>query len=72
MVASLVSGLSGSTGVYDSATSDAGRAGAAIGTGIGVTAILVFWCLGTIILGFLVLFTRGKKILITRTEQTST
>jgi hypothetical protein len=72
MIVSLVSGLSGSSGVYNSATSDAGRAGAAIGTGLGVTAILVFWCLGTIILGFLVMFTRGKKILITRTEQSTT
>jgi hypothetical protein len=69
MIVTLVSGLSGSSGVYDSATSDAGRAGAAIGTGLGVTAILVFWCLGTIILGFLVMFSRGKKILITHTKQ---
>jgi len=35
--------------------------GAQIGTGIGVMMILVFWVIGDIILGLLVLFTRPSK-----------
>ena len=42
---------------YDSA---AERAGAAIGTTIGVTMILVIWGAGTLILGLMVLLTRGR------------
>lgn len=36
-------------------------AGAQIGTGIGVTMILILWVIGDIILGLLVLFTRPSK-----------
>lgn len=39
---------------------DAERAGAAIGTGIGVALIFGIWVVGDIILGLFVLFTRPK------------
>lgn len=47
--------------VIDGAASEAERAGAAIGAGIGITGVLFFWVLGDVILGLLVLFTRPKK-----------
>ncbi len=37
------------------------RAGAEIGTGIGVMLIISMWVMGDIILGLFVLFTRPKK-----------
>lgn len=39
---------------------DAERAGAAIGTGLGVAMIFSVWVVGDIILGLFVLFTRPK------------
>lgn len=46
------------------ASSDAGRAGAAIGTAVGIGMILFIWALADIILGILVMLTRGSKIII--------
>lgn len=42
-------------------TSDAERAGAAIGGTMGTSVILMIWAIGDIILGLLVLFTRPRK-----------
>ena len=56
----LVSGTMGASEVMDSATSEAARAGAAIGTGIGVTMILIIWVIGAVITGLLALMTRPK------------
>jgi hypothetical protein len=45
-------------------TSDAGRAGAAIGTAIGTGAILFVWLVGAVITGFFAMLTRGKRVYI--------
>ncbi|MGB3166802.1 MAG: hypothetical protein WBA68_08520, partial [Alteraurantiacibacter sp.] len=42
---------------------DAERAGAAIGSTLGIGMLIVLWALGDIILGILVLLTRRKKII---------
>lgn len=42
--------------------SGAEAAGAAIGTGIGVTMILILWVIGDIITGLLALITRPKAV----------
>jgi len=44
--------------------SAAEQIGAGIGVTIGVTVLLVLWALGDLILGILVLITRGNKVLI--------
>ncbi len=44
-------------------------AGAAIGTAIGVSMLVGLWACGDIILGMLVFFTRGKKIIETKTVE---
>ena len=41
--------------------SEAERAGAIVGHGIGITMLLIIWAAGDIITGFLVLFTRPKR-----------
>ncbi len=48
--------------VSSTAVNDAERAGAAIGTGLGITFLLFIWGFGDLILGLFVLFTRRKKI----------
>jgi len=60
MAWSLLSGL-GAVSHMEPATSEAGRTGAAIGTGLGVMFILSLWVFGDVILGLVVLFTRPKK-----------
>lgn len=66
MGASLFKGMADASNQLQYATSEAARAGATIGIGMGVTMVLVVWALGTAILGAMVLMTRGKKILITK------
>ncbi|HXO68664.1 MAG TPA: hypothetical protein VN838_06855 [Bradyrhizobium sp.] len=39
------------------------QAGLAIGSAIGVASLLILWAIGDIILGILVLFSRGDKII---------
>jgi hypothetical protein len=46
---------------------EARRAGVALGAGIAWTGFLGMWLLGAVILGLMMLFTRGKKITITKT-----
>jgi hypothetical protein len=55
-------------GGHESAPTEAGRAGAAIGGTLGTLAILMFWGVGALILGLLVMATRGQKILIPITD----
>lgn len=43
--------------------SEAGRAGAAIGTALGIGMILFIWAVVDIILGIFVMLTRGSKII---------
>lgn len=48
-------------------TSDAARAGHAVGAGIGLTFLLVIWALGAVVTGLLAILTRGSKTIITET-----
>lgn len=50
------------------AQSEAYKAGAAIGGGIGTMMLFVIWVFGDIILGIAVALSRGKRILTTVTE----
>ncbi|WP_432415633.1 zinc ribbon domain-containing protein [Chromohalobacter israelensis] len=56
----LIGGMGAATEGMD-AMSEAERAGATIGTGIGAAMILGLWVVGDIILGLFVLFTRPKS-----------
>ena len=47
--------------------SAAEQIGAGIGATMGITALLVLWALGDLILGILVLITRGDKVIIEET-----
>lgn len=49
--------------ISSNATSDAERAGATIGAGLGMTFLLFVWGVGDVILGLFVLFTRRKKLI---------
>ena len=60
MIYCLFAGVGGSSEVINHATSDAERAGAAIGTGLGLMAIASVWVIGDIIIGILVFLTRPK------------
>jgi hypothetical protein len=51
------------------ATSDAEKVGAAIGGTIGSGMILTLWALGDVILGIIVLLTRGRKTIIEETVE---
>lgn len=65
MLFAVIMGISSTTDQMDSAITDAERAGTAIGATLGLGMILSVWFFGTIILGIMMLFTRGKKITIT-------
>lgn len=52
----------------NAATSEAEKAGAAIGTALGTGMIIVAWAAGAIILGLLVLLTPGKTIVTETTK----
>lgn len=49
--------------------SEAGRAGAAIGTTIGLGLILGIWASGAVITGLLALLTRGNKVVVEETAE---
>jgi len=66
MAVSLFFGLEGAGEAYSDAASDAEKAGTAIGTVIGTGMVLTFWVMGVTILGFMMLFTRGKKVITTK------
>ena len=57
----LIGGVGGGAEVMEGATSEAERAGAAVGTGIGAFLIILIWALGDVILGMMYLFTRPEK-----------
>ena len=46
-------------------TSDAARAGGAVGATLGTGFIVFFWVAGSVILGLFTIFTRGKKVVTT-------
>ena len=57
----LFAGLAGNGQHMSTLHSSAERTGAAIGTGLGITMVLFVWVLGTVILGFMMMFTRGRR-----------
>jgi hypothetical protein len=61
-------GLAGNASEYGRLTDDASRAGYAVGTSLGLGAILIVWVAGDMILGLFVLLTRGKKVIIERVQ----
>ena len=60
MIYCLFAGVGGGGEVMNSATSEAERAGAAIGTGLGMMVIGSIWVIGDIIIGMIVFLTRPK------------
>jgi hypothetical protein len=63
MLIALVRGCSATNEVMMNAQSEAERAGAGLGTVLGIGMLLTLWVFGDIILGLFVLFTRRKKII---------
>lgn len=63
MAYGLFEGLGATVDEYGKLTSEAEKAGAAIGTTIGVGMILFLWLIGATLLGLMVMMTRGKKII---------
>ncbi|MFA6219657.1 MAG: hypothetical protein WC692_07735 [Erythrobacter sp.] len=59
----LVAGFGVAGQSMDNTVNDAERAGAAIGSTIGIGLIVMVWALGDVILGILVLLTRRKKLI---------
>lgn len=59
----VVGGFISASGGIGKLSSDAERAGAAIGTAMGIGLLLTLWVIGDIILGLFVMFTRGKKVI---------
>jgi hypothetical protein len=57
----LIMGVGGATSTLTPTSTDAEKAGTAIGTGIGAMLIIFLWVAGDIILGLLTYFTRAKK-----------
>lgn len=56
----LISGLNATSEMATQALTEAEKAGAAIGTGLGVSMVLGIWVIGDIITGLLALMTRPK------------
>jgi hypothetical protein len=69
MLVWMISGMGAVSSVVTGASSEAEKAGAAIGGTIGFSFILFIWCFGDVILGLFVMLTRGKKVI---TEETVT
>ncbi|NBE05955.1 hypothetical protein [Paragemmobacter ruber] len=67
MALAFFAGMNGAAESTATLTTDAERAGAAIGTVIGAGMIVSIWAFGAIILGIFVLLTRGKKIIVETT-----
>jgi hypothetical protein len=65
----LIAGFGATGEVMDQAVSDAEQAGAAIGATIATGMLLGVWAVGDIILGILVLLTRGTKTIIDETVE---
>lgn len=56
----LIGGLNATSEMATQALTEAEKAGAAIGTGLGVSMVLGIWVIGDIITGLLALMTRPK------------
>jgi hypothetical protein len=64
----LIGGLASTGDSFASATSEAQKAGAAIGTAIGMGLILAIWAAGALILGLIVAMTPGKTVITETTK----
>lgn len=53
--------VGGAAETIDTAASDAEKAGAAFGTGLGAMMIIFIWVAGDVVLGLMTLLTRPKK-----------
>lgn len=60
----MIAGLGAAGRTLNEAASEAEQAGAAVGTAIGAMMILVMWGFGALILGLMVLLTRGRVVVI--------
>lgn len=60
MIYALFKGLGGSGDVINHASSDAERAGATLGAGLGMMVIGSIWVIGDVVIGILVFLTRPK------------
>lgn len=57
----MIFGIGGAADTVNTAASDAEKAGAAIGTGLGAMMIAFIWVAGDVVLGIVLLLTRPKK-----------
>lgn len=64
MIVWLIGGLGSVAENTANLQSEAERAGAAIGTALGLGMIAGFWMAGTVVLGAFVLLTRGSKVIV--------
>lgn len=64
MVYVLFTGLEGTTEAADAAITDAERAGVGFGIMFGMGLLLMFWAMGTVILGALMWATGGRKVIV--------
>lgn len=63
MLVWVIAGFGVAGDAMDQTVNEAERAGAAIGSTIGIGLIIMLWALGDIILGIIVLLTRRKKLI---------
>lgn len=63
MIIALFRGCAATSEIITNAQTEAERAGAGIGTALGMGALLIFWVIGDIIIGIVVLLTRRKKLI---------
>lgn len=61
MVIWLIGGMNAASDVASKAASEAEKAGASIGTGLGMAFVLFIWAIGDVITGLLALMTRPKS-----------
>lgn len=64
MAVALFSAMDNNAGEMAALSSDAERAGYAVGTAIGGGIILFVWLAGAVILGLFALLTRGNKVIV--------
>ena len=63
MIVWIIFGFNAASESMQGTVNDAERAGAAIGTTLGMGMLIVLWALGDVILGMFVQFTRRKKMI---------
>lgn len=69
MLVWFIGGMGAAGQVADTAVTDAEQAGAVIGTTLAAGMLLTLWAIGDVILGILVLLTRGEKTIIDETVE---